>query len=301
MQNSVGAFEQAAERNGDYSPSRLILQGRATQAICVLQSTTTTRIALQGSALFKIGPSLSNRVRTLVVVATYNEIENLPRLVDEIFQLAADVHLLVIDDNSPDGTGNWCDEHMQQEPRLACLHRTGKLGLGSATIAGFQYAIERQYEFVVTMDADFSHHPKHLPALRAGVEPEEAEFDVMIGSRYVAGGGVAGWPLHRRIMSRAINTYARWLLRLRVNDCSGAFRCYRVSKLRELDFGKIRSTGYSYLEEILWLLNRQRARFGETPITFIDRELGQTKINMREALLAVLLILRLGLRQWFGL
>ncbi|MEO8498975.1 MAG: polyprenol monophosphomannose synthase, partial [Planctomycetota bacterium] len=177
--------------------------------------------------------ALTTPTRTLVVVATYNEIENLPRLVDEVFQHAPDVDLLVIDDNSPDGTGDWCDEHTRHEPRLACLHRPGKLGLGSAAIAGFQYAIEREYEFVVTMDADFSHQPKHLPALRVGVEPEGAAFDVMIGSRYVAGGGIAGWPLYRRLMSRTINTYARWLLGLHVNDCSGAFRCYRVSKLRE--------------------------------------------------------------------
>ena len=244
---------------------------------------------------------MTNRVSTLIVVATYNEIENVPRLVDEIFQYASDADLLVIDDNSPDGTGDWCDDHARQEPRLACLHRPGKLGLGSATIAGFKYAIDRDYEFVVTMDADFSHQPKHLPALRTGVEQEGAVSDVMIGSRYVAGGGIEGWPLHRRFMSRAINTYARWMLGLQVNDCSGAFRCYRVSKLRELDFDSIQSRGYSYLEEILWLLNRHRARFGETPITFIDRELGQTKINTREAVLAVLIILRLGVRQWLGM
>lgn len=244
---------------------------------------------------------MSTPARTLVVVATYNEIENLPRLVDEIFQHAPDVELLVIDDNSPDGTGAWCDARIPQEPRLFCLHRPGKLGLGSATLAGFKYAIDRKYDFVLTMDADFSHQPKHLPALRAGVEPAGADFDVMIGSRYVAGGGIEGWPLHRRVMSRAINTYARWLLGLRVNDCSGAFRCYRVSTLRALDFDRIRSRGYSYLEEILWLLHRQHARFGETPITFVDRVLGQTKINTREAIFAVLLILRLGARQWLGL
>ncbi|MBI2480318.1 MAG: polyprenol monophosphomannose synthase [Planctomycetia bacterium] len=245
--------------------------------------------------------ALSTPARTLVVVATYNEIENLPRLVDEIFQYAPDVEVLVIDDNSPDGTGRWCEERVSQEPRLACLHRVGKLGLGSATLAGFKYAIERNYGFVLTMDADFSHQPKHLPALRAGVEPEGAAFDVMIGSRYVAGGGIEGWPLRRRLMSRAINTYARWMLGLRVNDCSGAFRCYRVTSLRTLDFEKFRSRGYAYLEEILWLLHRQQARFGETPITFVDRVYGQTKINTREAAVAILLILRFGIRRWLGL
>ena len=266
----------------------------------MVQSTTTTdsRSKVQHSPIRHF--ALSNPARTLIVVATYNEIENLPRLIDEIFQHAPDVDLLVIDDNSPDGTGRWCDERVPHEPRLTCLHRTSKLGLGSATITGFKYAIEREYEFVVTMDADFSHQPRHLPALRAGVETEGSEFDVMIGSRYVAGGGIEGWPLHRRFMSRAINVYARLMLGLRVKDCSGAFRCYRVSKLRELDFDELRSHGYSYLEEILWLLNRQHARFGETPITYIDRELGQTKTNTREAIFAVLLIFRLGLRRWLG-
>lgn len=237
----------------------------------------------------------------MVVVATYNEIENLPRLVDETFEHAPDTNVLVIDDNSPDGTGRWCDEHAPREPRFTCIHRTGKLGLGSATIEGFKYAVEHGFDFVLTMDADFSHQPKHLPALRAGVESDGAEYDVMIGSRYVAGGGVQGWPLHRRWMSRFINAYARSMLWLPVRDCSGAFRCYRVSKLAELNFDNIRSRGYAYLEEILWLLKRQQARFGETPITFIDRQLGKTKINTREAIVAVLLILRFGIQQWLGL
>ncbi len=238
--------------------------------------------------------------QTLVVVATYNEIENLPRLVSEIFQYAPDVDVLVVDDNSPDGTGRWCDEQAGTEPRLFVMHRPGKLGLGTAAIAGFEYAIEHRYEFVLTMDADFSHHPKHLPALRAGVEANHLRVDVMIGSRYVAGGGIEGWPPHRLLMSRAINTYARVLLGLEVRDCSGAFRCYRVSKLKELNFDSMYSQGYSYVEEILWRLKRCRTEFSETPITFVDRGRGQTKINWREALYAILLILRCGIRQWVG-
>ncbi len=167
-------------------------------------------------------------------------------------------------------------------------------------MAGFKYAIEHEYDFVLTLDADFSHHPKYIPALRAGVESDDAEIDVMIGSRYVPAGGVEGWPRRRRLMSRAINAYARWMLGLRVNDCSGAFRCYRIDTLRQLNLDSIRSRGYSYLEEILWRLHHQNARFGETPITFVDRERGQTKINTREAIFAVLWILRFGVRQWLG-
>lgn len=231
-------------------------------------------------------------------MATYNEIENLPRLVDELFTHAPDVDLLVIDDNSPDGTGDWCDQKLRTDPRIACMHRTGKLGLGTATVAGLQYAIDHGYVFVLTMDADFSHHPRYVPALRAGVEGADSRYDVMIGSRYVSGGGIQGWPGHRRLMSRAINLYARVLLSLRVQDCSGAFRCYRTAVVQELDLTRVRSRGYSYLEEILWLLQRQRARFGEIPITFVDRELGQTKINWREAAAALWMIFRLGLHNW---
>lgn len=208
--------------------------------------------------------------------------------------------MLVIDDNSPDGTGRWCDEYAASDPRLSVMHRPGKLGLGTAAIAGFKYAIEHEYQFVLTMDADFSHHPKYLPALRSGVEGKHSRVDVTIGSRYVPGGGIEGWPPHRLVMSRAINTYARVLLGLEVRDCSGAFRCYRVSKLKELDFEAMLSRGYSYVEEILWRLKRCRTTFSETPVTFVDRELGQTKINWREAVSAILLILRCGVRQWVG-
>jgi dolichol-phosphate mannosyltransferase len=177
------------------------------------------------------------------------------------------------------------------------LHRAGKLGLGSATVAGFRYALEHEYDFVLTMDADFSHHPRYLPDLRGPIEAADSRVDVMVGSRYVPGGGIQGWPLHRLIMSRAVNTYSRLLLGLKVNDCSGAFRCYRSSVLNQIDLDEIRSQGYSYVEEILWLLNRQGARFREAPIVFVDRELGQTKINWREAVAAVFLILRLGIKR----
>ncbi len=239
--------------------------------------------------------------RTLVVVATYNEIENLPRLVEQILAVASDVDILVIDDNSPDGTGDWCDRHAQQEPRLRCLHRPGKLGLGTATLDGFRAALDQGYEFVLTMDADFSHNPSYLPAIRTCMATTIPANDVVIGSRYVPGGGIDGWPPHRRLMSRLVNTYARLLLGLSVGDCSGAFRCYRCETLRQLDLDQIRSRGYSYLEEILWLLKRRRARFDEVPIVFVDRVLGQTKINWREAVMAVAIIGGLGVRNMLGM
>jgi dolichol-phosphate mannosyltransferase len=151
------------------------------------------------------------------------------------------------------------------------------------------------------MDADFSHPPRCLPELIAGMDPlAGSPKDVMIGSRYVFGGGTEGWPLKRKLMSRAVNLYARWMLWLKPKDVSGGYRCYRVSKLRELPFDEIRSRGYSFQEEVLWLLRRRGARFRETPIIFADRERGQSKINRNEAWAALRIILQLGLKNMAG-
>lgn len=239
--------------------------------------------------------------KTLITLATYNEIENLPTLVAEIFQAAPQVDLLVVDDNSPDGTGRWCDEQAAVDPRVHCLHREGKLGLGTAILAGMRYAIDHGYDYVLNMDADFSHHPRYLPSLLAGMDPPgRPSVDVMIGSRYVPGGGVVNWPLKRRLMSRGVNLYARWLLWLRPRDISGSYRCYRCSLLAKLDFATIRSRGYSFQEEILWHLRRHGAKFGEAPIVFADRERGTSKINSKEAVSAIKIIARLGLQSVTG-
>ena len=235
--------------------------------------------------------------KLLVAIATYNEIENIPSLTAEILAILPHADILVIDDNSPDGTGKWVDEHLTTEPRLRVIHRAGKLGLGTATIAGMKYAIEKNYDWLLAMDADFSHHPRYLQGILAGM----ANADVSIGSRYVPGGGVHNWPLKRRLMSRAINIYARWLLGLRIKDCSGAYRCFRVDLLRKLDFTQIISRGYSFGEEVLWRLKRVGARFHESPIIFADRERGLSKINSQEAYQALWIIFRLGLTNWLGI
>ena len=243
---------------------------------------------------------MSNFSKTLVIVATYNEIENLPFLVDEIFRYVPDADLLVIDDNSPDGTGQWCDRKAAEDPRVHCLHRSGKLGLGTAIVAGLTRGIEQGYEYVLNMDADFSHPPKDLPALIGGMKPENGSpVDVMIGSRYIPGGGVEGWSLKRHVMSRGVNLYARWLLGLKPKDCSGGFRCYRTKVLAKLDFHSIRSRGYSFQEEILWRLTGGGAVFGESPIVFVDRRKGKSKIDMKEAYSALGIIFSLGLRGLF--
>lgn len=238
---------------------------------------------------------------TLITLATYNERENLPDLVAAIFAAAPDVDILVIDDNSPDGTGAWCDEYAQRDGRLHCLHRAGKLGLGTATIAGMQYAIAHDYQYVCNMDADFSHHPRYLPQILSGVQREPDSVDVMIGSRYIPGGGTENWPLKRKAMSKLVNIYTRILLGLRPKDCSGAYRCYRVDLLKKIDFNNVRSRGYSFQEEILWHLKRAGAKFGETPIIFADRARGLSKIDSKEAYAALWIIFRLGLTNWFSI
>jgi dolichol-phosphate mannosyltransferase len=230
--------------------------------------------------------------RALVALATYNEIENLPRLVDAIFKVLPVAEILIIDDNSPDGTGRWCDERSAIEPRLHCLHRPGKQGLGSATLAGARWALDNNYDLFVSMDADWSHDPRHLPELVRATETA----DVAIGSRYCAGGAIEGWPRTRRIMSRAMNRLSRSMLRLPVRDSSGAFRAYRTSALRQIELASIQATGYAYLEEILWLLHRAGATFTEVPITFHERRAGRSKINFSEALAKFTTLARLRFR-----
>jgi dolichol-phosphate mannosyltransferase len=235
--------------------------------------------------------SRHNAMKTLISLATYNEIENLPRLLDAIALAAPEADVLVIDDASPDGTGRYCDQRAASDPRLTCLHRPGKLGLGTATVAAMRAAIDGGYDYLLNMDADFSHDPRHIPTLLSLMETHDAgPRDVMIGSRYIAGGAIRGWPIKRHLMSRGVNWYARTLLGLPTRDCSGAFRCYRVSMLDKLNLAEIRSGGYSFQEEVLWRLKNLGARFGETPITFVDRTRGSSKINGREAIAALQII-----------
>ncbi len=228
----------------------------------------------------------------LVSLATYNEAGNLEPLVHAIRDQARDASILVIDDNSPDGTGAIADRLVESLPDIHVIHRPGKLGLGTATLAAMKFAIDNQYEYLLNLDADFSHSPRFIPDLVAGM----VDHDVMIGSRYVPGGGVeGGFTLKRRFMSSGINGYARLMLGLSTKDNSGAFRCYRVSKLAEVDFARVQSRGYSFQEEILYWCAQVGCRMGETPILFENRRAGVSKINMGEAVTALWILFRLGL------
>jgi len=235
--------------------------------------------------------------RLLVSLATYNEAENIGQLIDEIREFAPHSWILVIDDNSPDGTGRVADELKARLPRIEVIHRSGKLGLGTAMIAAMDFAVSNRYDYLLNLDADGSHPPRFIPALLAGMQ----ENDVMIGSRYVPGGGVEGeFNLKRRFMSTGINMYARMLLGLKSRDNSGSFRCYRVSKLALIDPARIRSRGYSFQEEVLFWCRMAGCRMAETPILFENRRAGYSKITRREAVDALRIILELGIARVLG-
>lgn len=234
--------------------------------------------------------------RLIVSLCTYNEKENLPLLIEEIQKVLPDAHLLIVDDSSPDGTGEIADEFAKKDSKIRVLHRPVKEGLGKATIAAFEYVCELDYDFMINMDADFSHQPKYLSELEKGMETA----DVTIGSRYIEGGGVEGWGFKRYAMSWGVNFYARLLLGLPSRDNSGSFRCYRIAHLSQLDFGKFRSHGYAIQEEILYRLRRVGSKFKEIPIVFEDRFRGQSKIRKIDAIEAIWIIFRLGIDRLFG-
>ncbi len=239
----------------------------------------------------------SSAARVLVSLATYNERDNLAPLIQEIHAFVPEAHVLVIDDNSPDGTGQLAEQLSGQDARIHVLHRPGKLGLGTAILTGLHYGMEHDYDFQINMDADFSHHPRYLPALLAGMK----DRDVMIGSRYIPGGGVENWPWSRRWMSRSINALTRFLFRIPARDTSGAFRCFRLDKLRTTNLDGLLSRGYSFQQEVLYRCRKAGCRIGETPIIFENRRAGASKVNLREMVRSIAVILRIGLRARLGL
>lgn len=235
--------------------------------------------------------------RLLVSVATYNERDNIGRLIADIHAHAPHADVLVVDDNSPDGTGRLVADLAAAHPRIHALHRPGKLGLGTAIVAAMRYAMAYDYDYLLNMDADFSHPPRYVPALLAGM----ATRDVMIGSRYVPGGGTENWPTSRRVMSKAVNMVVRVLFRTGVRDASGAFRCYRVGKLREVRFDRLISRGYSFQQEMLYRCRLAGCRLGETPIVFENRRHGKSKVDLKESVRSMATILYVGLRAMIGL
>ncbi len=238
----------------------------------------------------------SSAGRVLVAIATYKERDNLAPLVGEIRQMVPACEVLITDDNSPDGTGQLADELAAADAHVHVVHRSGKLGLGTAILAAMRYAMEHHYDYLVSMDADFSHHPRYLPAMLEGMN----QHDVMIGSRYVPGGGTRNWPWSRRCISKSVNLLVRFLMGIPAKDTSGGYRCYRVALLRQTSLDNIRSTGYSFQEEVLLRCHQAGASLGETPIIFEDRRAGSSKVNLWEMIRSLWTILWLGLKAFPG-
>jgi dolichol-phosphate mannosyltransferase len=235
--------------------------------------------------------------RALVVIPTYNEAANLPQLVPQVLAQDSRLEVLVVDDASPDGTGQLADGLAQREPRLHVLHREGKLGLGTAYIVGFRWALEHGYDYVFEMDADFSHDPAHLKEFLKAA----ATADLVLGSRYLGGRvTVVNWPIARLMLSYWANVYARWVTGLRIWDLTGGFKCFRTKVLQAIDLSQVRSNGYAFQIEMSVRAWRKGFRLAEVPIVFVDRTEGQSKMNRRIVREAIWIVPRLRLMAWFG-
>ncbi|HXO21169.1 MAG TPA: polyprenol monophosphomannose synthase [Thermoanaerobaculia bacterium] len=235
-------------------------------------------------------PPEAGASRVLIVIPTFNERANLADLVPRLFAAAPGVELLVVDDDSPDGTGELCRQLGGSYPRLHLLERKSERGLGRAYVAGLKWGLAAGYDVVGTMDADHSHDPAHLPALLALAA---AGADVVVGSRYVPGGGTRNWGLRRRLLSWFANRFAALLLGLGARDLTSGYRLYRADSLRTIDLDAITSTGYSFLVEVLYRLQVRGARVAESPILFVDRTSGKSKLSPREIPRGALSLLRL--------
>ncbi len=235
--------------------------------------------------------------RALVAIPTYNEAANLPNLVPQILAQDPRLEVLVVDDNSPDGTGRLADELSRTDRRVHVLHREGKLGLGTAYITAFRWALERGYDYVFEMDADFSHDPAYLKEFLKGIE----DADVVLGSRYLEGRvAVVNWPMGRLLLSYFANVYARWVTGLRIWDLTGGFKCFRRRVLEAIDLSQVRSNGYAFQIEMSVRTWRKGFKLREIPIVFVDRAEGQSKMNRAIVREAVWMVPRLRLLSWFG-
>ncbi len=233
-------------------------------------------------------------MKAMVVIPTYNERANIVGLAEKVLAQDPDLHVLVVDDNSPDGTGALVDSMVTDNERIHVLHRSGKLGLGSAYRDGFMVALSKGAQFIVEMDADFSHDPCALPLFFEKME----EYDLVIGSRYLNGVSVVNWPLRRLMLSYFASVYTRFITGLRISDCTSGFKCFRREAIAAIDLNKIKSDGYSFQIEMNFRSMEKGFRIGEIPIIFIDRHAGTSKMSKKIVLEAVFLVWKLKAGSW---
>jgi len=235
--------------------------------------------------------------RALVVIPTYNEAANIRTVVNRVLEIDnAGLEILIVDDNSPDGTGELVASWTEQEPRLHLMRRPSKMGLGTAYVAGFRYALENDYDVIIEMDADLSHNPADLPRLLEKIN----DYDLVIGSRYLKESGVVNWPLSRLMLSQFANWYTRTITRMPIHDCTSGFKCICSRVLQNVHLEHIVSSGYAFQIELHYKIWRKGSRICEIPIVFTERQQGKSKMSRQVQIEAATLVWRLKLRDWLG-
>lgn len=227
-------------------------------------------------------------MKTLIIIPTYNESENIEKLLEEIYMQKKDINILIVDDNSPDKTYEIIEKLMNEKykDKLFLIKRAGKLGLGTAYIEGFKWGLKNKYDYIFEMDADFSHNPIYIPKFLEEIENN----DLIIGSRYVKGGGVKNWGIIRKIVSRGGSLYSKIILGLKLNDITGGFKCFKREVLENMDLDKIKSNGYSFQVELNYITYLKGYKIKEVPIVFEDRTLGKSKMSKKIFLEAILMV-----------
>jgi dolichol-phosphate mannosyltransferase len=235
-------------------------------------------------------------MKALVIIPTYNESENIEKIVPLVMEKDPSIHVLIVDDNSPDGTGRIADEMAKKDGRVSVIHREKKSGLGTAYIAGFKFALEKGYDLIFEMDCDFSHDPKYVPHFLKAIQ----EADLVLGSRYVDGVNVINWPMSRLLLSYYANVYSRLVTGLPVKDATSGFKCFRREVLEAIDLGRVKSNGYSFQIEMSFRAWKKGFKIKEIPIVFEDRKVGQSKMSKKIVREAVWMVWKLRLRSLLG-
>jgi dolichol-phosphate mannosyltransferase len=230
-------------------------------------------------------------MKSIVVIPTYNESKNIGRIIDKICSVHSSIDILVVDDNSPDGTGDLVKAKMAENNRIHILEREGKMGLGTAYLAGFSYALENKYDVIMEMDADFSHNPEEIPNFLKEIE----NYDLVLGSRYIKGVNVVNWPLKRLLLSYFANLYTRIITGMDVKDATGGFKCFRATALSQINFDEVKSNGYSFQIEMTYRLWKKGAKIKEIPIIFVDRLEGVSKMSKKIVYEAIFMVWKLKL------
>jgi dolichol-phosphate mannosyltransferase len=238
----------------------------------------------------------TKEMKTLVIIPTYNESDNIERIVPIVLEKDPSIHVLIVDDNSPDGTGRIADSMSRENDRILVIHRQSKAGLGTAYLTGFKFALQKGYDLIFEMDCDFSHDPKYLPHFLQAIR----EADLVLGSRYISGVNVINWPMSRLLLSYFANVYSRIITGLKVKDATGGFKCFRRQVLEAIELDRVKSNGYSFQIEMSYRAWKKGFRIKEIPIVFEDRKEGQSKMSKKIVREAIWMVWRLRLWSIMG-